>query len=82
MKDTLLRPTSTLSQPGSIMSEGDIRRRGKLMIFCFEMKDLFTFLVITPSSSTEFLGRPAWFTERLRLVWDFYPTPEKFEPVN
>jgi len=43
---------------------------------------IFLFLVITPSSSTEFLGRPAWFTERLRLVWDFYPTPEKFEPVN
>lgn len=37
---------------------------------------------MTPSSSTEFLGRPAWFNERLRLVWDFYPTPEKFEPVN
>ncbi len=37
---------------------------------------------MTPSSSTEFLGRPAWFTERLRLLWDFYPTPEKFEPVN
>jgi hypothetical protein len=39
-------------------------------------------LVITPSSSTEFLGRPAWLAERIRLIWDFYPTPEKFEPVN
>jgi hypothetical protein len=28
MKDTLLRPTSTLSQPGSIISDGEIRRRG------------------------------------------------------
>ncbi|CAF1021358.1 unnamed protein product [Rotaria sp. Silwood1] len=64
MKDTLLRPaTATISQPASIISENDIRRR-----------------VLTPSSSTEFLGRPAWFNERLRLVWDFYPTPEKFEP--
>ncbi len=41
-----------------------------------------SFLVITPSTSTEFLGRPAWFNERIRLLWDFYPTPEKFEPVN
>ncbi|CAF3787341.1 unnamed protein product, partial [Adineta steineri] len=63
MKDTLLRPMSTLSQPGSIMSDGDIRRR-----------------TVTPSSSTEFLSRPPWFNERLRLLWDFYPTPEKFEP--
>ncbi|CAF4422889.1 unnamed protein product [Rotaria socialis] len=63
MKDTLLRPSATVSQAGSIISENDIRRR-----------------VMTPSSSLEFLGRPAWFTERLRLVWDFYPTPEKFEP--
>ncbi|CAF0745851.1 unnamed protein product [Adineta ricciae] len=63
MKDNLLRPTSTLSQPGSIMSDGEIRRRA-----------------ITPSTSTEFLGRPSWLNERLRLLWDFYPTPEKFEP--
>ncbi|CAF1011178.1 unnamed protein product [Adineta steineri] len=35
---------------------------------------------VTPSSSTEFLSRPPWFNERLRLLWDFYPTPEKFEP--
>lgn len=39
-------------------------------------------LAITPSTSTEFLGRPAWVNERLRLIWDFYPTPEKFEPVS
>jgi hypothetical protein len=32
MKETLLRPTSTLSQPGSIISDGDIRRRGKIII--------------------------------------------------
>jgi len=82
MKNTLIRPTSTLSQPGSIISEGDIRRRGKIMILPFFFNEKFLFLVMTPSSSTEFLGRPAWFTERLRLVWDFYPTPEKFEPVN
>ncbi|UJR27736.1 hypothetical protein I4U23_009013 [Adineta vaga] len=63
MKDTLLRPTSTISQAGSIISEGEIRRRA-----------------ITPSSSTEFFGRPPWLNERLRLQWDFYPTPEKFEP--
>jgi len=30
MKDTLLRPTSTMSQPGSIISEGEIRRRGEI----------------------------------------------------
>jgi hypothetical protein len=35
MKNTLIRPTSTLSQPGSIISEGDIRRRGKIMILPF-----------------------------------------------
>jgi hypothetical protein len=80
MKDTLLRPTSTLSQPGSIMSEGDIRRRGKLMKVFVEKCGFIYCLAITPSSSTEFLGRPAWFTERIRLVWDFYPTAEKFEP--
>jgi hypothetical protein len=50
--------------------------------FCVEFQTIHFCLVITPSSSTEFLGRPAWFTERLRLLWDFYPTPEKFEPVN
>jgi len=64
MKDTLLRPISTAtSHAGSVISEGEIRRRA-----------------ITPSISTEFFGRPAWFSERLRLIWDFYPTPEKFEP--
>jgi hypothetical protein len=45
-------------------------------------RPLSAVLAITPSSSTEFLGRPSWLNERLRLQWDFYPTPEKFEPVR
>jgi hypothetical protein len=43
MKDTLLRPTSTLSQPGSIMSEGDIRRRGRKDKFA--MRNMIVFMV-------------------------------------
>ena len=73
-----------MSQPGSIMSEGEIRRRGKQqsMVTQTPVHGPLPIAAITPSSSTEFLGRPSWVTERIRLLWDFYPTPEKFEPVT
>lgn len=40
MKDTLLRPTSTVSQPGSVISEGEIRRRGRMKILVFEKENI------------------------------------------
>jgi hypothetical protein len=43
MKGTLLRPTSTLSQPGSIISDGDIRRRGERRILLFVLMKFFLF---------------------------------------
>ncbi|CAF3021039.1 unnamed protein product [Rotaria sp. Silwood2] len=64
MKDTLLRPTTATISQAGSIMSENDIRRR----------------ILTPSSSTEFLGRPAWFNERLRLIWDFYPTPEKFEP--
>ncbi len=42
MKEMLLRPTSTLSQPGSIISDGEIRRRGKWRIFLCLNKRIFS----------------------------------------
>lgn len=42
MKDTLLRPTSTASQVGSVISENDIRRRGNVKHYIYLFIRLFS----------------------------------------
>jgi len=57
MKDRLIRPTSTLSQPGSIISDGDIRRRGNDFIFQYKKIDSFFF-----SNDTIIINGISWST--------------------
>ncbi|CAF1465704.1 unnamed protein product, partial [Didymodactylos carnosus] len=64
LKENLLRPSST--QP-SLSIPSEIYQK-------FHKENIDT------RRRGDYPQRPPWFTERLGLVWDFYPTPQKFEP--
>ena len=68
MKDTLLRPTSTFSQPGSIISDGDIRRRSKITVYSMRKSLLF----ISFSNHTININWISWSTSMV------YWTPSSF----
>jgi hypothetical protein len=63
MKDLLLRPTSTLSQPGSIISDGDIRRRGELIVFIRLVQKFFV-------SSVRQCRKQVWLLKDNSLLLD------------